>query len=76
MLRIVVDTNIWIRVLLRGRITLPIMNAWQDDQFLLITSQALLDEYDVVCQRPRLRKPIDPLQAGKLRRQMRSRSER
>ena len=75
MLRIVVDTNIWIRVLLRGRITLPVMNAWQDNQFQLITSQALLDEFDAVSQRPRLSKHIDPLQAEKLRRQMRSRAE-
>ncbi len=75
MLRIVVDTNIWIRVLLRGRITLPVMNAWQDDRFQLITSQALLDEFDAVSQRPRLSKHIDPLQAEKLRRQMRSRAE-
>lgn len=75
MLRIVVDTNIWIRVLLRGRITLPVMNAWQDDRFQLITSQALLDEFDAVSQRPRLSKHIDSLQAEKLRRQMHSRAE-
>lgn len=55
MLRIVVDTNIWIRILLRGRATLPILIAWQNNQFQLVTSQALLDEYDTVWQRPRLR---------------------
>ena len=75
MLRIVVDTNIWIRILLRGRVTLPILSAWQANQFQLITSQALLDEYDDVWQRPRLRKKIDSLQAEKLYRQMRSRAE-
>lgn len=33
MLRLVIDTNIWIRILLRGRVTLPILNLWQTDQF-------------------------------------------
>lgn len=75
MLRIVIDTNIWIRILLRGRVTLPILNAWQAGGFQLITSHALLDEYDNVWQRPRLRKKIDPSQAEKLYRQMRSRAE-
>jgi putative PIN family toxin of toxin-antitoxin system len=75
MLRVVVDTNIWIRVLLRGRATLPVLNAWQAGQFQLITSQALLDEYDEVWQRPRLRKLIDAQQAQRLLRQMRVRAE-
>jgi uncharacterized protein len=75
MLRIVIDTNVWIRVLLRGRATLPVLSAWQAGQFQLVTSQALLDEYDDVWQRPRLRKHIDEVQAHKLRRQMRARSE-
>lgn len=75
MLRIVVDTNIWIRILLRGRLTLPILAAWQAERFKLITSHALLDEYDNVWQRPRLRKKIAPSQAEKLYRQMRSRAE-
>jgi putative PIN family toxin of toxin-antitoxin system len=75
MLRLVIDTNIWIRILLRGRVTLPILNLWQTNQFQLITSQALLDEFANVWQRPRLSKLIDPLQAQKLYRQMRSRAE-
>jgi putative PIN family toxin of toxin-antitoxin system len=75
MLRIVIDTNIWIRILLRGRVTLPILSTWQANQFQLVTSQALLDEYDSVWRRPRLRKLIDPQQAEILRRQMRARAE-
>ncbi len=75
MLRIVLDTNIWIRILLRGRVTLPILSFWQGNRFQLITSQALLDEYNIVRQRPRLHKLIDPAQAEKLHRQMRSRAE-
>lgn len=75
MLRIVVDTNIWIRILLRGRLTLPVLTAWQAGKFQLITSQALLDEYEAVWQRPRLQKQIDLVQAEKLYRQMLSRAE-
>ena len=75
MLRLVVDTNIWIRILLRGRVTLPILDAWRANQFQLITSQALMAEYDNVWRRPRLRKKIDPHQAEKLYRQMRARAE-
>lgn len=41
----------------------------------MITSQALLDEFENVWQRPRLSKLIDPLQAQKLYRQMRTRAE-
>ena len=75
MLRIVVDTNVWIRILLRGPVTMPILAAWQAGQFQLITSQPLLDEYEEVWQRPRLRKSIDEQQAQKLHRQMSARSE-
>jgi uncharacterized protein len=75
MLRIVIDTNLWIRILLRGRITLPVLAAWQANKFQLIASEALLNEYDTVWRRPRLLKQIDASQAEKLYRQMRSRAE-
>ena len=58
MLRIVIDTNIWIRALLGGRVTLPVLRAWQADKFQVIVSQPLLDELDKVWQRPRLKKRI------------------
>lgn len=41
----------------------------------MITSQALLDEYNTVRQRPRLSYHIDALQADTLYRQMRARAE-
>lgn len=75
MLRVVIDTNIWIRILLRGRVTLPILTAWQEKKFQLVMSQPLLDEFDDVWQRPRLRKRINSQQAEKLKRQMRLRGE-
>ncbi len=54
MLRIVVDTNIWIRTLLGGKVTLPILVALKENKFKAITSDALLAELAEVVQRPRL----------------------
>ena len=59
MLRVVIDTNIWIRILLRGRVTLPILKAFNERQFQLVMSQFLFDELHHVWQRPRLLKRID-----------------
>jgi uncharacterized protein len=59
MLRIVIDTNIWIRALLGGRVTLPVLRAWQAGKFQVVVSQPLLDELDRVWQRPRLKRRIN-----------------
>ncbi len=75
MLRIVVDTNLWIRALLGGRITFPILKAWQTGKFTVVVSQFLIDELDEVWQRPRLRKLINPGDAEKLLEQLRLRGE-
>jgi len=37
--RVVIDTNIWIRILLKGRVTLPILEAFNEDKFQLVMSQ-------------------------------------
>ena len=71
MLKVVIDTNLWIRALLAGRITLPVLKAWQEGKFQVIISQPLLDELDAVWQRPRLRKHIDPEKATTLLEQLR-----
>lgn len=71
MLKIVVDTNIWIRTLLGGRITLPVLEAWRDDKFQAVVSEPLLDELDGVWQRPRLRSRINPNHAKALLVQLR-----
>ena len=73
-LSVVIDTNIWIRILLRGRVTLPILEAFNADKFQLIMSQVLLDEFYQVWNRPRLRKNIDLNQALRLEQQLRNRS--
>lgn len=59
MLRIVVDTNIWVRALLGGLVSLPVLEAMRDRQFTLIVSEELLAELREVARRPRLKKAID-----------------
>ena len=43
-LRVVVDTNLWIRALLGGRTALPLLEAWYARTFTVVVSQALVDE--------------------------------
>ncbi len=74
MLKVVVDTNLWIRALLGGRVTLPVLEAWRDGRFEVIVSQSLLEELEKVWQRPRLRKRIDPGHAWELLHQLRWRA--
>ncbi|MEA5535641.1 putative toxin-antitoxin system toxin component, PIN family [Crocosphaera sp. XPORK-15E] len=73
-LRVVIDTNIWIRILLKGRVTLPILEAFNNNQFQLIISQPLFDEFHEVWNRPRLLKYIDTNQAIRLEKQLKNRS--
>ncbi|MBE9141502.1 putative toxin-antitoxin system toxin component, PIN family [Nodosilinea sp. LEGE 07088] len=73
-LRVVIDTNIWIRILLKGRVTLPVLEAFNADKFQLIMSSPLMDEFHEVWNRPRLRKQIDPNQANRLEQQLRHRA--
>ena len=73
-LRVVIDTNIWIRVLLKGRVTLPILEAFNDNKFQLVMSQPLFDEFHLVWNRPRLRQNINPNQAIRLEQQLKYRS--
>ena len=72
--RVVIDTNIWIRILLKGRITLPILEAFNQDKFQLVMSQSLLDELHEVWNRPRLSKYIDQNQAIRLEQQLKNRA--
>ena len=75
MLRIVVDTNLWIRVLLGGRVTLPVLEAWRGSRFTVVVSQSLIDELNDVWQRPRLRDRIKPEDAERLLEQLRLRGD-
>jgi uncharacterized protein len=73
--RIVVDTNLWIRALLGGTVTRPILEAWRAGEFLVLISQPLFDELKAVAQRPRLRQRINPAQAKALLEQLRWRGQ-
>jgi putative PIN family toxin of toxin-antitoxin system len=75
MLRIVVDTNLWIRALLGGPVTLPILEAWQSHKFILVISEPLIAELNDVWQRPRLRQRIDAQDAERLLEQLYFRGE-
>jgi putative PIN family toxin of toxin-antitoxin system len=73
--RIVVDTNLWIRTLLGGPATLPVLEAWRAGKFLVLISQPLLDELEAVAQRPRLSRSIGSAQAKALLEQLRWRGQ-
>lgn len=75
MLRIVVDTNLWIRILLGGRRTLPLLEAWRSGKFTVIVSQPLIDELDAVWRRERFRGRIHPTEAEALIEQLHWRGE-
>ncbi|WP_100898768.1 putative toxin-antitoxin system toxin component, PIN family [Nostoc flagelliforme] len=72
--RVVIDTNIWIRILLRGRVTLPILEAFNEDKFQLVMSQPLMEELHLVWNRPRLRERINPNIANQLEQQLQYRA--
>jgi uncharacterized protein len=59
MYTIVVDTNIWIRTLLAGRATLPVLQRWREGKFRVVVSESLIDELDRVWRRPRFKHRID-----------------
>jgi uncharacterized protein len=72
--RVVIDTNIWIRILLKGRVTLPVLTAFNEDKFQLVMSQPLMEELQLVWHRPRLRERIDASQANRLEQQLQQRT--
>ena len=54
--RAVVDTNLFVRGLLKGPVTLPLIQAWKEERFKLVTSEALLAELFEVLARPKFRR--------------------
>lgn len=65
-LKVVIDTNLFVRGLLKGKITLPLIEAWVNDAFVLVTSEELIEELAEVVTRPRLRAYIPKGDADKL----------
>jgi len=52
-LRVVLDTNLFVRGLLKGPVTMPLIQAWRDGRFQLVTSEELLTELFEVLSRPK-----------------------
>jgi putative PIN family toxin of toxin-antitoxin system len=71
MLKAVIDTNIWVRALLAGRTAIPVLEEWRKGRFQVIVSEALLEELDRVCKRPRLRERINQEHVNVLLNQLR-----
>ena len=53
MLRAVIDTNLFVRGLLRGAVTMPLIQAWKEGHFRLVTSEELIAELFEVLARPK-----------------------
>ncbi|MEJ5311010.1 MAG: putative toxin-antitoxin system toxin component, PIN family [Anaerolineae bacterium] len=51
--RAVVDTNLFVRGLLKGPATLPLIQAWKAQRFQLVTSESMLGELFEVLARPK-----------------------
>ena len=51
--RVVLDTNLFVRGLLKGPVTVPLIQAWRDGRFQLVTSEELLAELFEVLSRPK-----------------------
>jgi len=60
MLSAVVDTNVLISGLLGGRATRPIVDAFRDQRFQLVTSPWLIEEFLRVASRPMLQPYVSP----------------
>jgi len=75
MLRVVVDTNLWLRILMGGATTIRLLELWEHQTFQLVTSETLLHEFNEVVQRPRIARRIDREQARRLYRQIVERAE-
>lgn len=51
--RVVIDTNLFVRGLLKGPVTVPLMQAWKEQRFKLVTSEKLMAELFEVLARPK-----------------------
>lgn len=60
MLKAVIDTNLFVRGLLKGPITLPLIQAWKAQLFQLVTSEPLLAELFEVLARPKFTRYFTP----------------
>ncbi|MBU1753195.1 putative toxin-antitoxin system toxin component, PIN family [bacterium] len=67
MIKAVVDTNLFVRAMLKGKITAPLLDAWRDNKFILIFSEPTIEEIFEVLYRPRIKKAITDNEIEELR---------
>ena len=65
-LKVVLDTNLFVSGLLKGKVTSLLIESWVNDAFVLVTSEELIEELAEVVARPRLRAYIPKGDADKL----------
>lgn len=54
--KVVIDTNLFVRGLLKGPVTVPLMQAWKEHRFKLVTSERLMAELFEVLARPKFKR--------------------
>lgn len=64
--RVIVDTNLFVRALLKNRLARPLLEAFLTARFQLVTSEALLDELAEVLDRPKFHDLIEEVEAREL----------
>ena len=66
-MRVILDTNVLVSALLvKGSAPARIVDAWIEGRFLLVTSNAQLEEFRRVTRYPRVRPYVEPAEAGSL----------
>ncbi len=65
-MRVVIDANVFLSALLSGRGTRPILTAFLEESFQLLTSETLLAELTAVLNRPAWQRLIGPTRAREL----------
>ena len=67
MIKAVIDTNLFVRTMLKGKITVPLFDAWRDNKFILVFSEPIIEEIFEVLYRPRIKKAITDDEIEELR---------
>lgn len=61
-MKIIIDTNLWISFLLKGRAFKDLLAVLSDERATLVSSQLSIDEFTSVASRPKFRKYISERQ--------------
>ncbi len=74
-MRVVIDTNLFVRALLAAPLPSALIHAWFNDLFVLIVSNETLDELAEVVAHPKFKTKITPKQASEIIRLLRLHAE-